>query len=95
VFYLSAIWWHAHARSHVASAWPGLAVRSESSEQGHGSYVTSVLEAVDKFYADVVQRIKSWAPVPPKVKEDEAGPLTGGHARRPPGKARLACHRVR
>jgi len=45
--------------------------------QGHGSFVKSVLEAVDRFYADVVQRIKPWAPVPPKVKEDEAGPLDG------------------
>jgi hypothetical protein len=47
--------------------------------QGHGSFVKSVLEAVDRFYADVVQRIKPWAPVPPKVKEDE-GAAPGGPA---------------
>ena len=39
--------------------------------QGHGSFVKSVLEAVDKFYADIVQRIKPWAPAPPKVREEE------------------------
>ena len=46
--------------------------------QGHGSFVKSVLEAVEKFYADVVQHIKPWAAVPPKVREDEAadGPAT-------------------
>ena len=43
---------------HVAFARQGLAVRSESGGQGYGSFVKSVLEAVDKFYADVVQRIK-------------------------------------
>jgi hypothetical protein len=45
--------------------------------QGHGSFVKSVLEAVDKFYADVVQRIKPWALAPPKVREDEAAPPDG------------------
>jgi hypothetical protein len=40
--------------------------------QGHGSFVKSVLEAVDKFYVDIVQRIKPWAPAPPKVREEEA-----------------------
>jgi hypothetical protein len=45
--------------------------------QGHGSFVNSVLEAVDKFYADVVQRIKPWAPAPPKVREDEAAEPDG------------------
>ena len=39
--------------------------------QGHGSFVNSVLAAVDKFYTDVVQHIKPWAPAPPKVRESE------------------------
>ena len=39
--------------------------------QGHGSFVNSVLAAVDKFYTDVVQPIKPWAPSPPKVRESE------------------------
>jgi hypothetical protein len=44
--------------------------------QGHGSFVNSVLTAVDAFYAEVVQHIKPWAPAPPKVKDDEATPGT-------------------
>lgn len=32
----------------------------------------SVLTAVDKFYSEVVQHIKPWAPAPPKIREDEA-----------------------
>ena len=43
--------------------------------QGHGSFSNSVLAAVEKFYTDVVQHLKSWAPAPPKVRDDEiAGP---------------------
>ena len=40
--------------------------------QGRGSFVDSVLTAVEKFYSEVVQHIKPWAPAPPKVKEGEA-----------------------
>jgi hypothetical protein len=39
--------------------------------QGRGSFVDSVLTAVDKFYGGVVQHIKPWAPAPPKVRDDE------------------------
>ncbi len=39
--------------------------------QGRGSFVDSVLGAVDKFYSEVVQHIKPWAPAPPKVKDNE------------------------
>jgi hypothetical protein len=42
--------------------------------QGHGSFVNSVLSAVEMFYSEVVQHIKPWAPAPPKVKEDEPIP---------------------
>jgi len=42
--------------------------------QGHGSFVMSVLTAVDRFYAEVVQHIKPWAQAPPKVKDDEPAP---------------------
>ena len=42
--------------------------------QGHGSFVNSVLTAVDAFYAEVVQHLKPWAPAPPKVREDDAAP---------------------
>src|SRR5580704_6944785 len=40
--------------------------------QGRGSFVDSVLTAVDNFYSEVVQHIKPWSPAPPKVKENEA-----------------------
>jgi hypothetical protein len=39
--------------------------------QGHGSFVSSVVNAIDRFYADVVQHIKPWTQAPPKVKDDE------------------------
>jgi len=39
--------------------------------QGRGSFVDSVLTAVDRFYTEVVQHIKPWAPAPPKVRESE------------------------
>jgi hypothetical protein len=39
--------------------------------QGHGSFVNSVLSAVETFYSEVVQHIKPWAQSPPKVREDE------------------------
>lgn len=40
--------------------------------QGHGSFVNSVLAAVEKFYTEVVQHLKTWAPAPPRVRDDEA-----------------------
>jgi hypothetical protein len=39
--------------------------------QGHGSFVSSVVNAIDRFYAEVVQHIKPWTQAPPKVKDDE------------------------
>ena len=39
--------------------------------QGHGSFVNSLLMAVETFYTDVVQHIKPWNPAPPKVREGE------------------------
>jgi hypothetical protein len=40
--------------------------------QGRGSFVDSVLTAVDRFYGEVVQHIKPWTPTPPKVRDNEA-----------------------
>jgi hypothetical protein len=40
--------------------------------QNHGSFVKSVLGAVEKFYAEVVQHIKPWAPGPPRARDEEA-----------------------
>ena len=39
--------------------------------KGRGSFVLSVLDTVDSFYADVVQHIKPWTPPPVKVPDDE------------------------
>ena len=39
--------------------------------QGHGSFVSSVVSAIDHFYAEVVQHIKPWTQAPPRVKDDE------------------------
>jgi hypothetical protein len=55
-----------------------------------GSFVNSVLAAVDAFYAEVVQHIKPWAPAPPKVKDDEAtssisSPISDGPRADPSG----------
>jgi hypothetical protein len=36
--------------------------------------VTSVLETVESFYADVVQHIKPWTPPPVKVRDDDPPP---------------------
>jgi len=36
--------------------------------------VTSILETVENFYADVVQHIKPWTPPPVKVRDDEHPP---------------------
>jgi hypothetical protein len=36
-----------------------------------GSFVTSVLETTEDFYAEVVQRIKPWTPPPVQVRDDE------------------------
>jgi hypothetical protein len=45
--------------------------------QNHGSFVKSVVGAVEKFYAEVVQHIKPWAPTPPRARDDEATPPDG------------------
>jgi len=39
--------------------------------QGHGSFINSLLAAVETFYTDVVQHIRPWNAGPPKVKEGE------------------------
>ena len=49
--------------------------------QGRGSFVDSVIAAVDKFYTEVVQHIKPWASAPPKIHGNEGsvqeGPIPG------------------
>ena len=42
--------------------------------QDKGSFVSSVVSAIDRFFAEVVQHIKPWTQAPPKVKDDEPSP---------------------
>jgi hypothetical protein len=46
--------------------------------KARGSFVTSILETVETFYADVVQHIKPWTPPPVKIRDEEPPP-TGIH----------------
>jgi hypothetical protein len=39
--------------------------------RGRGSFIDSILDLVDLFYADVVQHLKSWSAAPPKMREPE------------------------
>jgi hypothetical protein len=39
--------------------------------KGRGSFVASVLDSVNSFYAEVAQHIKPWTPPPVKVRDDE------------------------
>ncbi|CAN5812417.1 hypothetical protein BH20ACT7_BH20ACT7_03970 [soil metagenome] len=41
--------------------------------EGRGSFVTSVLDALDIFYGDVVQNLRPWAAKPPKLRLPEPG----------------------
>jgi hypothetical protein len=40
--------------------------------EGRGSFVTSVLDALDVFYGDVVQNLRPWAAKPPKASSSRA-----------------------
>jgi hypothetical protein len=37
--------------------------------RGRGSFIDSVLDAVDLYYAEVMQHVKAWTATPPKVRE--------------------------
>lgn len=37
--------------------------------RGRGAFIDSVLDAVDEFYRDVVQHLKTWRAAPPKMRE--------------------------
>jgi hypothetical protein len=34
-----------------------------------GSFIKSVLDAVDRFYADILQELKAWTPAPPRMRD--------------------------
>ena len=40
---------------------------------GRGTFIDSVLEAVDGFYADVMQYLKAWSAAPPRVRAESDG----------------------
>jgi hypothetical protein len=42
--------------------------------RGRGSFIDSVVDALNAFYADVVQHLKAWAATPPKMREPEEVP---------------------
>jgi hypothetical protein len=37
--------------------------------RGRGSYIDSMLDAVDGFYGDVIQHLKAWSATPPRLRE--------------------------
>ncbi|MFL6061473.1 MAG: hypothetical protein ACJ72E_09595 [Marmoricola sp.] len=39
--------------------------------RGRGTFIDSVLDLLDAFYADVVQHLKAWSAAPPKMREPE------------------------
>ncbi len=39
---------------------------------GRGSFIGSVLDATDAFYADVLQHLRAWSAAPPKMRDETA-----------------------
>lgn len=45
--------------------------------RGRGSFIDSVLKAIDTFYSDVLQHLKAWIQAPPRLREPaETPPVT-------------------
>lgn len=42
--------------------------------RGRGSFIDSVLDAVDAFYGEVLQYLKAWSAAPPKLREEPEPP---------------------
>jgi hypothetical protein len=38
---------------------------------GRGSFIDSVLDAIDDFYEQVIQNLKPWMPAPPRLRSPE------------------------
>ena len=38
--------------------------------RGRGSFIESVLDAIDTFYADVMQQLKAWSAAPPRLRSE-------------------------
>lgn len=43
--------------------------------RGRGTFIDSVLDSVDGFYADVIQYLKAWSATPPRLREPLVEPL--------------------
>jgi hypothetical protein len=41
---------------------------------GRGSFIDSVVDAMDAFYGDVLQNLRAWSPAAPKLREEPEGP---------------------
>jgi hypothetical protein len=37
--------------------------------RGRGTFIDSVLDAIDVFYGDVMQHLKAWSASPPRLRE--------------------------
>ncbi|HEV7658032.1 MAG TPA: hypothetical protein VGP36_25300 [Mycobacteriales bacterium] len=42
--------------------------------RGRGSFIDSVLDAVDAFYGEILQNLKAWSAAPPKLREEPEPP---------------------
>jgi hypothetical protein len=42
--------------------------------RGRGSFIDSVVDALNEFYGGVIQHVKAWSAVPPKLREPELVP---------------------
>jgi hypothetical protein len=42
--------------------------------RGRASFIDSVVDGINTFYADVIQHLKAWTATPPKMREAEAPP---------------------
>ena len=54
--------------------------------RGKGTFIDSVLDLIDTFYADVVQHLKAWSASPPKMREPVQIP------EEEPGSFQRRCH---
>lgn len=41
---------------------------------GRGSFIDTVTQAIDSFYGDVVQQLKTWRPAAPRLREQLDAP---------------------
>lgn len=44
--------------------------------EGRGSFVTSILDALDGFYREVVQNLRPWSARPPRLRQPDPGDMT-------------------